>query len=185
MVELTIAPLTCHTAYSFAKKDMPCKFYRTEIDLIKGFLVEPPKEWNDEAWSTAILAYYMCLGMVKKNAALALAIMDDSGVNQDSMEWTLLKADFKRSGNDSFEVMQTDEPIAPPTFKPVANTYLDRGYEVKNSDLRAGDICIFDNFVGFFHQNVEGRLYVCGGFSMGSLGLAVVENQNLIKVIRI
>jgi hypothetical protein len=81
--------------------------------------------------------------------------------------------------------MQTDEPIAPPTFKPVANTYLDRGYEVKNSDLRAGDICIFDNFVGFFHQNVEGRLYVCGGFSMGSLGLAVVENQNLIKVIRI
>jgi hypothetical protein len=181
---LTVAPLTCHEAYSFAKKDMPCKFYRTEIDLIKGFLVEPPKEWNDEAWSCAVLAYYMCLGMAKKNAALALAIMDDSGVNQDSMEWTLLKAGFKRDASSGFEVMQTNEPIAPPTFKPVANTYLDRGYEV-TKDLKPGDVCIFENFVGFFHQNGEGSLYICGGFTMGSLGLATVEDKTLTKIIRI
>lgn len=176
--------LTCHEAHSFAKKDMPCKFYRTEIELLKGFVVEPPKEWNDEAWSCAIVSYYMCLAMVKKNAALALAIMDDSGVNHDSIEWSLLKAGIKRSETNGFEVMQTDEPIAPPTFKPAANTYLDRGYEVK-SDLKPGDLCVFENFVGLFHQNGEGKLYVCGGFSIGSLGLATVEDKALTKVIRI
>lgn len=176
--------LTCHEAYSFAKKDMPCKFYRTEIDLIKSFMVEPPKDWNDEAWSCAVLAYYMSLGMVKKNPALALAIMDDSGVNRDSMEWTLLKAGVERNKDDGFVVVQTNEPIAPPTFKPAADTYLDRGYEVTH-DFKAGDICIFEGFVGFFHQVGETGFYICGGFTMGSLGLATVEDKTLTKVIRI
>jgi len=181
---LTLAPLTCHEAYGFAKKDMPCKFYRTEIDLIKGFVVEPPKDWNDEAWSCAVMSYYMCLGMTKRNPALAIGVMDDSGVNNDSIEWCLLKAGLERDSKGGFVVMQTNEPIAPPTFKPAADTYLDRGYEVKR-DLKQGDLCVFEGFVGFFHQNGEGSLYICGGFTLGSLGLATAEDKTLTKVIRV
>lgn len=176
--------LTCHEAYSFAKKDMPCKFYRTEIELIKSFLVEPPKDWDVEAWSCAVLSYYMCLGMVKKNPALALAVMDDSGVNHDSIEWTLLKAGLKRSGSDEFTVMQTDEPIAPPTFNSMSMSYLDRGYPVTKG-FKAGDVCVFENMVGFFHQESDGSLYICGGFSVGGLGLAAIDEKTLTKTVRI
>lgn len=175
--------LSCHQAYDFAKKDMPTKFRRIEVDVIKGF--SPKKDITDDeiGWTADLMNYYFCLAMVRVNPAAAISIMDDAGVANDSIEWALIKTGIKKIVGGGYEIDYSDEPVVPPTFSNDPSKWLDRGYVVK-SEFQAGDVCCFNGAVGFFNKLDDQGLYVVTGFVQNSIGVGIYEDKDLINIIR-
>jgi hypothetical protein len=174
--------LTCHHAYDFAVADMPKKFRNSEVQFITQFTSIRFTEDNS-SWSAILLNYYMCLAILKINPAIGISVMDDAGIGRHAIEFALNKAGYKKNRDDGYEIQDTQEPIAPPTFRNDPKLWDNRGYAVDH-DLIPGDICLFDGLVGFYHKQGEQGIYVVAGFSDNSIGLAVAD-QRLIKVIRV
>lgn len=174
--------LTCHAAYGFASKELPTKFGRLELELIKGFT--PLKVTDDQAsWSAVLMNYYFCLGMVALNPAIAICHMEEAGVTDDAIECALIKNKATSVGRFDFKIYDTLIPVAPPTFSNDPALWLERGFEVK-ADLKAGDVCVFNGLVGFHARFDEKALHVAAGFVYGSVGVGEAE-QTLIKVVRV
>lgn len=176
--------LACHVAYGFSKKDMPTKFRRIEVDVIKGFTPKRDIKDDEIGWTAELMNYYFCLAMVSANPAAAISIMDDAGVSGDSIEWALIRAGIKKATGGAFEIDYSDEHVVPPPFSNDPAKWLDRGYEVKG-EFQAGDICCYDGSVGFFNKLDDEGLYVVTGFIPAGIGVGINDNKDLIKIIRV
>jgi hypothetical protein len=172
--------LTCHAACGFAAKEQPSKFERLEKQLILGFT---PKLTDDPSWSAVIMNYYFCLGMVKLNPAVAVCLMEEAGVLGDSIELALTKNQQISVSRTEFKIEDTRTALAPPTFSGDPSLWLERGYEVQ-SDLKPGDVCVFERSVGFYQRSTDTGLYIVTGFYVGSVGSGISEDI-LTKVIRV
>lgn len=174
------AQLTCHLAGEIAKSDLPNKFLRLEIEMIKGFT--PRHSPKTGSWSAVLLNYYFALAMTKLNPAIAVCLMAEAGVDDDSIETALQRAAIPKKGGE-YQVKDTHVAIAPPTFSDNVEDWAKRGYEV-DRDLKLGDVCVYDGLVGLYRYTDDTGISIMAGFVPGSGGIAVPD-ERLIKVIRV
>lgn len=174
--------LTHQAANDFAKKDLPTKYGRLELQLIYGFT--PDRVTDDKAsWSAMVMNYYMCLGMVKLNPALGVSFMEEAGVTADSIEHALVKNQQQSISKTEFRIVDTKIAIAPPTFSDDPSLWLERGYDPLANYVH-GDIAVCDGLVGFYRGFVDNELHLATGFIVGSVGVGEAEKK-LLKVIRV
>lgn len=172
----------CHTAYEFALKQQPTSFkYRHEIDVISGFTPQIKATDSVSIWQHKLLCYYFSLAMVKLNPALAICLMEEAGVERDYIEVALVTVGMKKAADGGYVIDDTEVEIKPPPYKDV-NGWLASGEIIKH-DTKPGDICVFNEGLGFLHKFADEGLYLVTGFHVNSVGEGLSE-QRLIDVVR-